>query len=78
MAVYEPCAGVAPDAMAMAIESGSATMATVEPGDSVRSQLGHPVAFSQYCYESFGVNSSAKLGASLVVWSGFSLWAAPW
>ena len=31
IAVYRPCAGDAPDAMAMAIDKGNATMATVRP-----------------------------------------------
>ena len=34
MAVYRPWAGVTPDAMAMAIERGRATMATVRPANA--------------------------------------------
>ena len=34
IAAYNPCAGEAPEAMAIAIDSGSATMATVSPASA--------------------------------------------
>ena len=34
IAAYNPCAGAAPEAMAIAIDSGSATMATVSPASA--------------------------------------------
>jgi len=39
MAVYSPCAGVAPEAMAMAMDSGRATMATVSPATASARRL---------------------------------------
>ena len=42
MAVYSPCAGLAPDAMAIAIDRGSATIATVSPATASLRSLARP------------------------------------
>jgi hypothetical protein len=42
IAVYNPRSGVAPDAIAMAIDSGSATMATVTPAATSARSCGNP------------------------------------
>ena len=43
MAVTSPSAGLAPDAMAMAMDSGMATIATVIPGQQIGAELGQGV-----------------------------------
>ena len=62
IAVYSPRSGVTPEAMAMAIESGSATIATVRPAMASARRSRQPIALAQ-TVTSFGVNSSTKVGS---------------
>jgi hypothetical protein len=61
IAVKSPRSGPTPEAMAIAIESGSATIATVSPAmtSALRSRTPYP---SRRTVTSLGVKSSAGLG----------------
>ena len=48
MEVKSPRSGVTPDAMAIAMDSGKATMATVSPANASAPRSAQPVAFAQH------------------------------
>src|SRR6185437_4121782 len=64
MAVVRPRSGVTPEAMAIAIDKGNATIATVRPAmtSARKSARRYP---SRNTVTSFGVNSSAKVGCRI-------------